>query len=228
MKIIIDNREHDLISKLRQCDNFEFTIEALDIGDIEVRNDDNVPIFSIERKTFADWESSIVDGRYKEQKFRLLHAGHRVAYVLEGSESNHKKRKRIHENALRGSLLNTSIRDGLSIIRTTGIDDTAKLVTELEKRLSKTKIKTGLQPPSIQRASKRVRMSDPNVILIRMLLCIPGISENIATKIVDKYKTKRAIIDNANNDEIGFSEIVINEKGRKLGLKVVKKIQKFM
>ena len=135
--IVIDSRESDLIALLKTM-GFDFTVECLDVGDIEVRDKSTV-VYSLERKTMADWEASIIDGRYKEQKHRLLSAPYRIAYILEG---NIKKRKRIHDAALRGSLLNTSIRDDICIIRTSSLQDTAKLVTELVKRLSKKKIKT--------------------------------------------------------------------------------------
>lgn len=227
MNIILDNRERDLIEELKRL-NFNFTVECLDVGDIEVRDEKNNSVIVLERKTFADWEASIIDGRYKEQKHRLITMKNRVAYILEGSAERHKKRKRISDNALRGSLLNTSIRDGLCIVRTESLKDTALLVTELEKRLSKSKVKTGLQTPVVkQRASKRMRMSDPKIILLRQLMCIPGVSENVATKIIQTYGVdKSLIIEKAKNDGEEFSKLKIGKK--KLGMKLVSKIEQYL
>ena len=224
---MLDNRERDLIEELKSL-NFSFTVECLDVGDIEVRDSQNDSIITFERKTFADWEASIIDGRYKEQKHRLMGMKHRVAYILEGSAERHKKRKRISDNALRGSLMNTSIRDGLCIVRTESLKDTALLVTELEKRLSKGKVKTGLQTPLIkQKASKRRRMGDPRTILLRQMMCIPGVSENVATKIIETYGANKAqIIDNAKNNEEEFSRMKVGKK--KLGMKLVNKIQQYL
>ena len=227
MNIVLDNRERDLIEELKRLE-FNFTIECLDVGDIEVRDSENNSIITLERKTFADWEASIIDGRYKEQKHRLLNMKHRVAYILEGSAQRHKKRKRISDNALRGSLMNTTIRDGLGIVRTESLKDTAKLVTELEKRLSKNKVKTGLQTPALKhRASKRVRMADPKIILLRQLMCIPGVSENVASKIIETYGVNKAVIIKKAKDNMEeFSQIKIGKK--KLGMKLVEKIQQYL
>lgn len=194
------------------------------MGDIEVRDEQGAVVFSIERKTMADWEASIIDGRYKEQKHRLMSMGYRVAYILEGNERSRKKRKRISDAAMRGSLMNTSVRDGLCIIRTTDLADTAKLVTELERRLSKRKIKTGLQVPAFK-ASKRARMRGPTTILTRQLMCIPSISENIATRLIERFKTREAIV-KAAKEEKALVEFKINN--RKLGLKAVKNIQQHL
>ena len=229
MQIIVDNRERDLIEKLNQL-KFEFKVECLDVGDIEVRESSGAAVLSIERKTFSDYEASIVDGRLKEQKFRLLGLPHRSLYVLEGSEERYRKRKRIHENAFRGSIMNTSIRDGMCIVRTRDLDDTAKLVTELERRLSKSKVKTGLQVPDVkaskgERQSKRSRMSDPKVILTRQLMCIPGVSENIATAVVKHCGSSRSKIkESAKKSEL--CELKVGKK--KLGKSVVQRISKHL
>ena len=208
-----------LLYRLKEL-NFEFSIECLDVGDIEVRDNDNKVVYSIERKTVEDWQASICDGRYKEQKHRLLAAPYRIAYILEGNID--KKRKRIHDNAMRGSLMNTSIRDNVCIIRTTGLDDTAKLVTELERRLSRTKVTTGLQIP-VFKASKRARMNSPRTVLVRQLMCIPGISETMARAIIEQYRTRESIR-RAAREEDGLSNLKVGK--RKLGNTAVKNIQR--
>ena len=222
MDIVIDSRENDLIKTLRHL-KFDFTVACLDVGDIVVRKGHEV-VYCLERKSMADWEASIIDGRYSEQKFRLLNAPYRTGYILEGTEKDQRKRKRISESAFRGSLLNTSVRDGLCVIRTKSLDDTAKLVMELERRLKKSKIKTGLQVPKFK-ASKRARMTDSQTVLTRMLMCIPSVSENIAAHLINLFKTKIAI-QKAAEDEETLSNIKINK--RKLGKKVVQNIKQYL
>ena len=70
MTLVIDNREKALITKLREK-NIEFEIKQLDIGDIQFLNSDGHIKVIFERKTISDLASSILDGRYKEQGFRL-------------------------------------------------------------------------------------------------------------------------------------------------------------
>ena len=77
--IIIDSHE----CKLRQHYNSHshITFSQLDIGDI-ILYKNKTPILFIERKTLADLYSSVKDGRWREQKARLLShcAPHQILY----------------------------------------------------------------------------------------------------------------------------------------------------
>ena len=46
--------------------------ERLDVGDVVLQTDDGGAALVVERKTWADLASSLTDGRYAEQKARLL------------------------------------------------------------------------------------------------------------------------------------------------------------
>lgn len=82
MEVVIDSRETKLI------DHFErhVTKKCLDIGDIILR--DGLYEIIIERKTWTDLYASICDGRYREQRARLLMSRNGktvVMYVIEGN-----------------------------------------------------------------------------------------------------------------------------------------------
>ena len=90
MKIVVDNREHSLIKLLKALNNdYEYNIpivvEKMDLGDIAIHFDDE-EIILMERKKLSDLASSIRDGRYKEQSYRLngnsLH-NHNIMYIVE-------------------------------------------------------------------------------------------------------------------------------------------------
>lgn len=184
MRVVVDSREHDLIDELREM-KFDFDVETLDVADIQLVDDDGRPKISIERKTYADLEASICDGRWREQKFRLQQLDHFFIYLLEGK---HKK-GRLNPKATRGAIMNAILRDKIHFVHTTSLKDTAILTTELEKR-TKAKRKrgeTGLAAPTI---SKRMRMEDAKTIYIRQLMCIPKVSERIATELAEVYPTR--------------------------------------
>ena len=88
-QFIIDNRERKVIDCISKK-NIEYKLTNLNIGDyIFAYNpkEDN-PKVIIERKTVDDLASSIKDGRYKEQKVRLLNEqnnGHQIIYIIEGN-----------------------------------------------------------------------------------------------------------------------------------------------
>ena len=76
VQIIVDSRETKLFSLLTERDldiykdNISIQKEQLELGDIHIIFNEITYIY--ERKTVNDLLSSIKDGRYKEQKNRLL------------------------------------------------------------------------------------------------------------------------------------------------------------
>jgi ERCC4-type nuclease len=86
-KLIIDNREQQ-IKKLLIDKGIDFEIEQLKCGDILLQKDSNC--ICIERKTIQDLWSSIKDGRFREQRARLMDwrnecpLQNHVMYVIEG------------------------------------------------------------------------------------------------------------------------------------------------
>ena len=75
IELIIDTREKNKISCLIIL-NFKkyVTTQNLDIGDIIFKYQD-MTLLLIERKTVEDSGSSILDGRHKEQKYRIINSG---------------------------------------------------------------------------------------------------------------------------------------------------------
>jgi ERCC4-type nuclease len=96
--LYIDNRETDLISKLN--DTPEMTVKQLVVGDIwlGVNADGKMTEggIIIERKSVADFEASFLDGRYREQRGRILaycqENKTQPMYILEGSWSSNTGR----------------------------------------------------------------------------------------------------------------------------------------
>ena len=109
MEIILDEREHALYEKCMLIQHgtatpsyasiATMTKKVLPLGDVTVAIDDMQWI--IERKSLSDLLSSIKDGRYDEQSYRLQHTAdpRRVIYVIEGVLTTLKtprERKLVH------------------------------------------------------------------------------------------------------------------------------------
>ena len=88
MKIVLDDREIHLYEKLIPIvqDKEIITKKTLPLGDILINKDDNSELLLIERKTITDLLSSIKDGRYEEQSYRLIHSSgippHNIIYII--------------------------------------------------------------------------------------------------------------------------------------------------
>ena len=90
MKLFVDSREpKDIISLIESRVNIE--TGNLDIGDFLIKNDDDEIVMIFERKSLNDLVSSIKDGRYNEQSFRLSEHpldNHNIYYIIEGNIMN--------------------------------------------------------------------------------------------------------------------------------------------
>lgn len=142
--LIIDIRENKLIDLIKNnLPILSYQITSLPIGDIVVRHIDNDITYEIilERKCFPDMIASIKDGRYKEQKIRLLSEMMscvnkvKIAFLLEGSLADLRMPQ--DKNILIGSVISSTFRDNIHILQTSSIQETFDLILRLNERLIK-------------------------------------------------------------------------------------------
>jgi ERCC4-type nuclease len=201
--IKIDLREHDLISLCKE-NGIPIETEALEIGDILLKTETDALI--IERKTLADLAASIKDGRFREQKQRLLSAypPHRITYIIEGGSfkkmSNTKLLFGIQTSALLSSILSLMYRDGFHVIQTSTTLDTMYLIKELMTRMENhpDKIKpsdtTEEYVHSIKVKTKKSENLTPEVVYLLQLGQLPGFSTSIATDIAKVYPSMSLLL----------------------------------
>ncbi len=204
--IKVDNREKDLI-KLLEIDNI--VLENLDIGDIQfVDIDTDEILILIERKTIADLGASIKDGRYKEQKERMLHSikkSCRKIVLIEGTNMNTFG---LPISTMDSVIINTMLRDNIHIHLTNGINSTVEFINNIMLQLPKyyeqlqSEIILGedKQYQSEYNCSTSKKENLTHSICFRnMLSQIPSISINIASVYVDKYHNMENFINTLNN-----------------------------
>jgi len=144
--LIIDSREVKLIELIKSKSPTEFKIpystENLQIGDIIIKHTlDNITYsLIIERKCVTDMIASIKDGRYKEQKIRLLaelanSPNTIITYLLEGSST--ELRLQQDKTMFNGSIISSIFRDKIPIIRTYSLAETLEILTRLHERFTK-------------------------------------------------------------------------------------------
>ncbi len=128
--LTIDHREKDLKSVFP---NAEF--KNLDLGDIHIKYKEQTFLL-IERKTMKDLIASVNDGRYREQKKRLLESGipkERIMYLLEGRIDDIPGQMK----TLFGMIINTIFRDKIQIIRFETIEETIYFIKRIMEKLEK-------------------------------------------------------------------------------------------
>lgn len=144
MRLIIDNREHGLYEKCETIlsnDPGYATIETqvLSLGDILVKTDEGKDVMIVERKTLTDLLSSIKDGRYEEQSHRLKHASgfptHNIVYIIEGMFST--LRTVMEKKLIISAIASLNYFKGFSVIRTSGIQETAEILIYMSDKIDR-------------------------------------------------------------------------------------------
>ena len=148
MIIKVDVREHELIKIITQLINtipsfkdLQFVTENLPLGDIII-TDNLVHNLIIERKTINDLFSSLKDGRYEEQSYRLNglhHHNHNIIYLIEGDVNNLNRFKdnRVDKLTLYSTIFSLNYYKGFSVLRTFNIEETAIFICNTANKLKK-------------------------------------------------------------------------------------------
>ena len=146
MHIIVDEREHELYSKLDSIVNFEgnntsirISKEVLPLGDILIQTDGQRPVVLIERKSLSDLLASIKDGRYVEQSYRLIHTGeyspHNIIYMIEGMFS--QLRTPMEKRIVLSAITSLNHFKGFSVLRTCSLNETAEQIVWMAEKMEK-------------------------------------------------------------------------------------------
>ena len=217
-KIVVDVRESGLldalkahISHMSSEPSQSVTVEsaALPIGDILLSATTQAAHAErrllIERKSLADLAASIKDGRYREQKARMLatHIKDDVMYIIEVPSSFRFTRSTNKVNgmplsSLQSAIASLLVKSGVRTMLTRDVADTAGLVLKLLRYLSEAPTSASKHEELHEQAMciastvnvKRIANLDSAQCLIQQLAQIPGISFKLASTIVESFKVR--------------------------------------
>jgi ERCC4-type nuclease len=148
MKITVDNREQELLKHISQLVLFipafkQLKVECvnLPLGDIIISDETEEKII-IERKSMSDLLSSIKDGRYEEQSYRLngmkTH-NHNIYYLIEGdvNKTNRFKDTSMEKLTLYSAMFSLNYYKGFSVMRTFNMEESALFICNIANKLEK-------------------------------------------------------------------------------------------
>lgn len=207
--VVLDTREDALLAALQRLNpagsGVAVRVEPLPVADIAIRpgepGTDAPPLMLLERKTLGDLAASIVDGRYREQKARLLAAvdtePHKAAYVVEGGELGGDPAAvtvagGVKADALWGAIVNSQCRDMMRVFRTADPAETALLVLKLAKFHARATVPGGgirgsMKTPTAARAAVE------GGFFAGMLTQVPGCSLARAAAVTRLYPAPAAL-----------------------------------
>jgi ERCC4-type nuclease len=236
MLLEVDNRENSLINELKSLGETP-KVCTLDVGDIRLSVDNNV-LLIIERKTINDLEQSIKDGRYKDQKQRLIstYDKTKIMYIVEGDIYPLSEKVNVFGpsyDMIRGGIINTMIRDGLKVVLLRDVKVTAKFLQDITQRVIKDPSKYFNDGHQIQcnrlelPSHKRKDLINPENFDSRCLCIIPGVSQQTAESIIATYGTLYNLIDTVDTTLLANIKLPSGRRlGDKLALKIVAYLKK--
>jgi ERCC4-type nuclease len=207
----LDNRENDLIRILesKPVVHSDMHIKQLPVADIwigmegegnEAKMQEGGLI--VERKSIRDLEASILDGRYREQRGRILAFCHehktQPMYLLEGSLDT--ATGRLQKKAIMKFINRLIFHYQIPVMQTTGILETAELVESLVEQWK-------ADPKSFQRTTELIKVSDgihvqkkanaadPKQFATACLVQCPGVSVKMAEAILQEFPTLQSVMD---------------------------------
>ena len=188
MVIIIDFREKDILKYCSEMNKnqIEIKTENLLLGDILIDK------LLIERKTINDLAASIVDGRYKEQSFRLLKAleeGYKVFYFIEGNMD-------LYTGAISKNILVSTIysltHKGFQVLLTKNSKDTAFFILQFSEKMKKEseRMKKESEKKDIQQIKETKDQHSNEAALVQVNTCDEKISYENTQGVIQTKKNK--------------------------------------
>ena len=261
MKLYIDNREPkaiiDSLEFINNSSKNKITIEikSLDLGDFVLYDEINEEaIIIIERKSLADLEASIKDGRYNEQSYRLSQntlANHNIYYLIEGSIINYKNKS--FKNTLYSSLFSLSYFKGFSVFNSLNAVESAEIVYSFVNKFLREKDKVGYYSNNNSitnnedleknedlklenkednylaniKNSKKSNITRENIDIL-MLMQVPGVSITSATTIMNTHKTINNLVNNLTKDETCLDSLKTENNNRKISKNIIASIKLYL
>jgi ERCC4-type nuclease len=220
MSILLDTREHGLIQLLSTLPT-----QQLPVGDCWIKQQNQEAlVLVIERKTTADFEASFLDGRYREQRTRLLsycaEQKAKALYILE--EGLDGRKRSLERPALQKLVHRLLLRYGVAVLYTKSIEDTANTLNLLASQITEDpKVFEGEQISytDVMHATKKANKDDPKAFACAALQGCPGVSAKSAIAIWSATGSWTKLLE---IDEKVLADIKVGE--RRLGPAVAKRL----
>ena len=225
--LLIDNRERQLIPLFPPT---SIQVQTLPVGDIWFQDASGTVSLILERKTIKDLEASVLDGRYRDQKGRLLalceERGAQPLYLLEGPYSS--TTGRLAPTALMKIVARLQFKYSIPVLHTQSLAETASLIVALhdfwlEDPANFKRDMTPLKPTDGIHVSKKANAEDPKQFLLACLMQCSGVSLKIAETLTTAFPSFQALL--AASEEAIASTLL--PTGRKVGPALGKRLKTY-
>ena len=204
LRVDFAERNAALLDLARGCGDFDIRMERLTVGDYVIDGS-----IVIERKTHADFATSLVDGRLFPQAAALARSPHRPIVLLEGPAPD--QMPDADARALKGAMLSLAVMWRLPVIQARSPEESLYVLQLLADQLART------EPGILQRYDRKPKRLASKKIY--MLQGLPGVGPALANRLLLQFGTVERIM---TADESMLTQV------RGIGAKKAERIRKLV
>jgi DNA excision repair protein ERCC-4 len=180
-QLLVDfsERHAAVLDLARASDDFDVQMVHLPIGDYFIGGG-----VIVERKTYADFATSLTDGRLFPQAATLARSPHRPVLLLEGPKSRHMPD--VHPHALKGALVSLAVMWRLPVLHARDPEDSMRILGFLARQLAQS------APGILQRYDRKPkRLASRKLYLLQGL---PGVGPALANQLMRQFGSIERVI----------------------------------
>jgi DNA excision repair protein ERCC-4 len=167
-----------LLDLARACVDFDVQLDRLPVGDYSI--DDRV---IVERKTYADFATSLIDGRLFPQAAALARCPHRPVILLEGPTP--PCLPDVHPHALKGAVISLAVMWRLPVLYARDPADSLRVLRDLAHQANL----AGGYLKRYDRKPKRVATRK-----LHLLQGLPGVGPELAHRLLEQFGSIERVI----------------------------------
>ena len=170
-RICVDLSERNaaLLDLVRECADFDVHLERLAVGDYVIDGG-----MIVERKTYVDFATSLLDGRLFPQAAALARSPHRPVVLLEGPKPS--QMPDVHPHALKGAIVSLAVMWRLPVIYARDPQESLRILRFLARQLART------EPAILQRYDRKPKRLASRKLYV--LQGLPGVGPALANRLL--------------------------------------------
>jgi DNA excision repair protein ERCC-4 len=179
LRVDFAERNAVLLDLVRKSEHFAVQLEQLEVGDYVIDSG-----IIIERKTYADFATSLVDGRLFPQAAALARSPHRPVLLLEGPRPS--QMPHVHPHALKGAIVSLAVMWRIPVIHARDPEDAFRILGFLAQQLAKT------DPAVLKRYDRKPKRLASRKLYV--LQGLPGVGPALANRLLLQFGSVEAVM----------------------------------
>ncbi len=178
LKVLVDLRERNLeLLEALKKHGIEPEFAQLPVGDYIISDR-----IAVERKTFRDLQSSIINSRLFDQLDRLSASYPKPFLIIEGSDEEFA----LAPNVLLGTIVSAFVDHGVEVIRSSSPEETAELIAKIAEHEKEEK----REEPRAVGMKRAYTLAQWQMLVLRSL---PGVGNKLARSLLGHFGSIRNI-----------------------------------